>query len=961
MRAAYLARHRATETLRRGEEIAPWLRSSVAALVFAWLCAAALVAQQPAGDLNTRLPLDKAITTGTLPNGLTFYIRKNGEPDDRAMLRLAVKAGSIDEADDQRGLAHVLEHMAFNGSKHFPPGELVKYLESIGAQFGPHVNAYTSFDETVYMLDVPVDKAGAMTKAFEAMSDFAGGIALDGAEIDKERGVVLEEWRGRLGASERMLQPQMNALFGGSKYANRNPIGTPESLKSFPHQRLRDFYRDHYRPDRMAIIVVGDIDPAEVEKQIRTHFGVLPAPAAATRPPAPIPSHQDTRFAIVMDREAQGSSITVYHKHPRRDLVTIGDYRRTLVNSLMFQMINARLGEIAREPNAPFLAASAGEDTLGRALDAFVVAARVQDGTAPRGLTALGRELARVRQHGFGEAELGRAKATLQSRFERLYNERDKTESPALANELVRHFLIAEGAPGIEAEVALVKRLLPTITAAEIATAAREYITESNRVVLSTAPERAGLAPVSETALSDALDTGLKASVEPWKDGVEGRELLAKAPSPGTVTSRREIPEIGVTVLTLSNGVEVWLKPTTFRNDQISFTSYSRGGVSLAGADDYVNASLATSLVGLSGIGGLTPVDMSKLLAGKLANVSPAVGTYTHGMAGATTPRDLETALQLLYLQFTAPNRDPAAFALLKQRLEASLANQAQNPGTVFGERARCVNTVNHYTCRALKVEDVAKLDAERMHAFYQQLYANAADFTFFMVGSFKVDEVVPLLQKYVASLPSKGSSTARLNDLKLQFPENVVREVVYKGQDPRSQTVMSFFADTKLEEFETHRLQAATTVVENRLREILREQLGGTYSVGVGYSNTSPVPGYGTTSVQFGSSPENVEKLQAAVMAELDRLRKEGPTAADVQAVKETEKNSIQEGLRENGYWQGSLQSLHLLGRDPLGILRRIERADSLNQQNIHDAIRKYFPVERHTIVTLMPEAGKK
>jgi zinc protease len=329
-------------------------------------------------------------------------------------------------------------------------------------------------------------------------------------------------------------------------------------------------------------------------------------------------------------------------------------------------------------------------------------------------------------------------------------------------------------------------------------------------------------------------------------------------------------------------------------------------------------------------------------------------------MGGNTTPRDLETALQLLYLQFTAPNHDPAAFALLKQRLEASLANQEQSPGFVFSERAGCMNTVNHYTCRSLKLADVPRLNADRMYAFYQQLYANAADFTFFMVGSFKVDDVIPLLTKYVATLPSKGSSTAKLNDLKLQFPEKVVREVVYKGQDPRSQTLMSFFADTKLEEMETYRLQAATTVVENRLREILREQLGGTYSVGVNYSNTSPVPGYGTTTVQFGSSPENVEKLQAAVMAELDKLRKEGPTAADVTAVKEAEKNSIEEGLRDNGYWQGSLRTLHLLGRDPGGILKRIERADSLNQQNIHDAIKKYFPVDRHTIVTLMPEAKK-
>jgi zinc protease len=892
---------------------------------------------------------------------MTFYIRKNGEPKDRAMMRLAVKAGSIDEADDQRGLAHMLEHMNFNGSKHFPPGELVKYLESIGAQFGPHVNAYTSFDETVYMLDVPVNKSGALTRAFEAMSDYAGGATLDPVEIDKERGVVIEEWRGRLGASERMLQPQMNALFGGSKYTNRNPIGTPEILKSFPPQRLRDFYRDFYRPDRMAITAVGDLDADEVEKLIRTHLGTLPSAPAATRPAVPIPTHQDTRYAIVMDREAQGSSITVYHKRPLRELKTLADYRRSLVQSLMYQMINARFSEIARQPNAPFVGASSGDDTLGRTIEAFVVSARVQDGGAVRGLTVLGQELARVRQHGFGEAELGRAKASMLAGYERAYNERDKSRSESLADELVRHFLIAEGAPGIEFEFDMVKRFLPTITAAETAAVAREFITEENRVVLSTAPEKAGLAPVSETALRDALRTGLAASVEPWKDAIAGRELLAKAPTPGAVKSRREIQEIGVTVLTLSNGVEVWLKPTTFRNDQISFTAYSRGGLSLASAEDYFNASYATSLVGLAGVGGFNPVDMSKLLAGKIAGVAPNVSTYTHGMSGSTTPRDLETTLQLLYLQFTAPNRDPAAIDLLKQRLGAALANREQNPGAVFSERARCVTTSNHYTCRQLKVEDLPKLNPDRMYSFYQQLYANAANFTFFVVGSFKVDEVTPLLEKYVASLPSKGSADVKVNDLKLQFPDKVLREVVYKGQEPMSQTVMSFFADTKLDEFETHRLQAATTVVENRLREILREQLGGTYSVGVGYSNTQPVPGYGYTVVQFGSSPENVEKLQAAVMAEVDRLRKEGPTAADVQAAKEAEKNGIEEGLRENGYWQGSLQAMHLLGRDPRGILRRIERADSLNQENIHAAIRKYFPAERHTIVTLMPEAQKK
>ena len=931
--------------------------SRMRAAYLAVLLLAAYAAAGFAQDLAAPLPLDKQIRTGTLPNGLTYFIRQNDEPEDRAFLRLAVKAGSIDEADDQRGLAHVLEHMAFNGSTHFPPGELVKYLESIGAQFGPHVNAYTSFDETVYMLNVPTDRAGVLTRGFEALSDFAGGITLDPAEIDKERGVVIEEWRGRLGAATRMQEPQLRALFGGSRYTDRLPIGTPEILKSFPPQRLRDFYRDFYRPDRMAVIVAGDVDPAQVEAEIRKHFGALQNPQPAQRAVHPIPPHEETRYVSVSDVEAQSSSVTVYHKRPLRELRTVADYRRSVVQGLMYQMLNARFSEIARAADAPFLAASSGDDTLGRTVEAFAVSARVRDGAIEGGLNALARELARVRQHGFGEAELARAKASTLARYERAYNERDNAESGALADELVRHFLVAEAAPGIEMEVDLVRKFLPTITTAEVAAVAREFITEQNRVVIASAPQKAGIMPVTETALRSALTAGLTASVTPWSDEVAGRELLAKAPAPGAVKARREIPEIGVTVLTLSNGVEVWLKPTTFRNDQISFSSYARGGLSTAPPEDYFNASLASALVGLSGIGGFNPIDLGKLMAGKLANVSPTVSTYTHGMSGSTTPRDLETAMQLLYLQFTAQNRDPAAFELMKQRLEANLANQAQSPGAVFGERARCINTSNHYTCRSLKLEDIPKLNAERMYAFHQQLYANAADFTFFFVGAFEVEEMIPLLEKYVASLPSKGAPTSKLNDLGLEFPAAVVREAVYKGQEPRSQTVISFFADTGIDELETHRLQAATSVVENRLRDILREQLGGTYSVGVSYGNTLPVPGYGTTTVQFASSPENVEKLQAAVMAEIDRLRKEGPTAADVQAVKEAEKNSLQEAQRDNGYWQGSLLTTHLLGRDARRIPQRVERTESLSQENIHAALRKYFPAERHTIVTLMPE----
>ena len=902
--------------------------------------------------------MDPAIRTGRLPNGLTYYIRRNPRPEKRALLRLAVKAGSIDEADDQRGLAHVLEHMAFNGTTNFKPGELVAYMESIGSRFGAHVNAYTSYDETVYMLEVPTDREGLLSRGMQVLSDFGGGMTLDPKEIEKERGVVLEEWRGRLGVGSRVQTIQEPAIYGNSRYARRLPIGLPEVLRTFTPQRLRDFYRTHYRPDRMGVIVVGDIDPGEAEELIKVAFGPLRAAGRApARPVYPIPPHTNTRFAIATDREAQASTVTVIYKRPIERLRTAADYRAALVQSLTQQMMNARLAEIARRPDAPFLGASTGGDTLGRTLEAFTMFARVHDGGIDAGLAALMEELARVRQFGFGEAELDRAKRGMLAGYERSYNERDKAESGGLVNELVTLFLEGEPAPGIEAEYQLAQRFVPTITAAEAATLVRRWTPDSNKVVLTVAPEKDGLMPPTEASLRAAMRRGETATVTAWKDDIAGRDLLAKAPVAGSVRSRREIPEIGVTVLTLSNGVEVYLKPTDFKNDQIVFTGYARGGTSVVGEADYRDAALSSSYVGLSGIGGFNPIDLGKLLSGKIANVSTFIGSSTHGVSGSSSPKDVETAMQLLYLQFTAPNYTMEGFELLQRRLRAQLANQAQNPGSVFGDRLRAVNTMDHYTSRPMKPEDVDKLNARRMQEFYGARFANAADFTFFFAGAFTVDQITPLLTTYVASLPSEGRATSKAGDVRIQFPATVRTETVEKGQEPRASTVISFFADPGLNELEIHRLNAATTVLEMKLRDILREDLGGTYSVGVGFSSTLPQTGYGTTSVQFGSAPENVDKLVASVMSEVDRLRREGPSAEDVQKVKETEKRDIETAMRQNNYWINSLQTLHLYGWDPARIAKRLERADSLTVANIHDALRKYFPAERHTVVTLLPE----
>ena len=917
-------------------------------------------AAQPAMPLEQTLPVDPLVRTGQLANGLRYYIRRNTRPANRVSLRLAVNVGSIHEDDDQRGLAHFLEHMAFNGTQNFKPGELVTFLESIGARFGPHVNAYTSFDETVYMLEVPTDKAGYVDRGLMALHDFGAGMNLLPEEIEKERGVVIEEWRGRLGAGSRLTDKQLPVLLAKSRYAQRLPIGTPEILKSFPRQRLVDFYRRWYRPDQMAVVMVGDIDPPAAQKLIEQRFGSIPAVKTAIETvDRSVPPHKETLFSVATDPEAQGWSVALAHKRPAEAEVTVGDYRRSLVQQLATQMLNLRLREIARRPNAPFLAAEADESSLGRSVEMYELGAAVQEGGIAPGLEALIVEARRMQQFGFAAEELDRARSALLAFFERAFKERDTSESSDYANEYVRAFLEREPIPGIEFEHKVAATFLPTIPLAEVTAEARKLVHDDNRVIVVVAPEKKDVPVPSEASLRTTMAKAEKLPVEAYVDALAGRDLVEKPPARGKVTARRTIPEVDATILTLSNGVEVWLKPTDFKNDEVVISAYARGGSSLAPEADHREASLVTALVAIGGVGGLNPVDLSKLLAGKIAQASPTIGAYTHGISGRASPRDLETALKLTYLTFTAPNLTREAFELMKRRVASVLENQAQNPGFVFNERVEQVNTSNHYTAKALTVADVQALNLEAMQRFYRERYANAADFTFFIVGSFTMDQVTPLVEQWLATLPTMGKRSSAFRDIGVRFPAAVVKDEVRKGREPRGQTVLSFFADTKLDELEMHRARAAASLLGIRLRDILREELGGTYGVSVSYDNSMPLPGYGAMTVQFGSDPANIERLVGEVLKEIARLKAQGPSAEDVARVQELERRDLETARRQNSYWIGSLQTVHMLGWDPIGITRREERIQKLSPQVLHEIFKKYFPLERHTVVTLKPETA--
>jgi zinc protease len=919
----------------------------------------------PAGpplQLQDQIPLDAAVRTGSLPNGLTYFIRKNGRPANRVTLRLAVKAGSLYEADDQQGLAHLIEHMAFNGSAHFKPGELVSYFESTGARLGPHVNAYTSFDETVYMLDLPTDSKDVVSKGLLALADFGGGLTLSTEEVNKERGVVIEEWRGRLGAATRVRDKQVPVLYYKSRYAERNPIGKPEIIRNAPVQRLRDFYDTWYRPERIGLVVVGDIDPVTIEAAIRDAFGALRDRAAAGTPPDnSVPLHTEDLVSIVSDAEVTSSSVQILHKRTADGDQLVSDYRRSLVGSLFSRMLNDRFTELARKPDAKFLSAGGGGGSLTPAVDTFGLNARVPDGGISEGLTALKVEARRVQQYGFNASELDRAKLWMRSFYERAYNERDKNESASYAQEYLSYFLRHEPSPGIEYEWRLAQQVLPTITLAEVAALANQRLGGEGEVVLAVTPQKESVKLPEEADVRAALSAAERVAVTPWNDATTTRVLVERQPQPARIDSRRELSDIGVTVVKFSNGVEAWLKPTDFKNDQVLFTMYAQGGASLASKDDFTQASFATNYVGLSGIGGIKALDLDKMLAGKLASASPFISSATHGISGSAAPAELETALQLLYLDFTAPGDDPDALDLMRRQLGAAIANRGRSPGQVFGEKVEAVNTSNHYTSEPLTPEKIATLDRAKMIGFYRERFKNAADFTFFIVGAFKTETVLPLLAKYVGGLPSTGSRTSAFRDIGVRFPAGIQKAEVQKGREPRAQTLISFFADPSFDPIEQERVIAATNVLEIVLRDALREDLGQTYTVSVGLAQSPPERGDGYIGVQFGAAPENIAAMTDRVLKEVQRMQAEGPPAGLVANAREGAKRDYETALKQNAYWMRRLQTVHLLGGNPSDIVTRAQRIDAITPGIVQETFKKYFPLDRYTVVTLQPEAGTR
>ena len=909
--------------------------------------------------LDQPLPVDPAVTIGRLDNGLRYFIRANRRPEKRAELRLIVNAGSVLEDPDQLGLAHFVEHMAFNGTEHFEKQELIDYLQFVGMRFGADVNAYTSFDETVYMLTIPTDSTAIVETAFQILEDWAHAISFDSVEVEKERGVVLEEWRLGQGAWARIQDQQFPVLFQGSLYAERLPIGDPEILETFDHAVLKRFYADWYRPDLMAVVAVGDFDPARIEDLIRQHFqGIRDPEMERPRPAISVPDHRETLYSIATDPELTLSNVSVTWKLPVADQDTHADYRRSFVEQAYNSMFNFRMFEITQSSDdPPFLGAGSGKGRFVREADVYQLGATVKDGEIERGLERVLVEAERVQRFGFTQAELDRQKADVLRSYERSFIERDQRESSRLASEYVRVFLDGEPTPGIAYEYALARRFLPTITLDEVNRIGREWIGDENRVILAASPEKPGVEVPDEPALAAAFDAARASPIEPWEDAGSDRPLLAVEPTPGQVVEREEIAELGVEIWHLSNGARLILKPTDFQDDEVLFNGRSPGGTSLASDEDYESASWAATLVSIGGVGEFSAVELQKMLAGKAVSVGPSISELSEGISGSASPKDLESLLQLVYLYFTAPRRDETAVAAFRSRMRTVLTNRGANPEAVYGDTVGAVLAQYHPRYLPPTPEMLDEIDLDRALDFYRDRFSDAGDFTFTLVGSFDPEGVLPLVERYLAALPSTGRHET-WRDVGMEPPKGVVQRTVHKGLEPKGRQTLIFTGDFDFNRENRYTLQSMTEVLSNMLREILREDMGGTYGAGAyGSGSREPRERY-SVRISFGADPNRLDELTEATFSAIDSLATYGASVENLAKVKEAQRRQRETDLRENGFWMSVLNVYDQNDEDLRLILDYDGLVDGLTSEAIGAAATRYFNHDRYVEVKLVPEA---
>lgn len=908
-------------------------------------------------SLNDRVPFDNSITTGKLDNGLTYFIKQNAKPEKRAELRILIKAGSILEDDDQKGLAHFVEHMLFNGTESFPKTELVSFLEKTGIRFGADLNASTGFDRTFYMLTLPTDDKELLAKGVQVLEEWAHKATFDNAEIDKERGVILEEWRLGRGASDRIMQKQLPKLLYKSRYADRLPIGDTAVFMNAPYENFKRYYRDWYRPDLMAVIAVGDFDKAEMEKLIREKFSRMAKhPNPKPRVQYDVPAHSDVIISVNVDKELPMSNVFAYYKHPSDDEGTFAAYRSSIMDQLISSMLNERLAEISRRQDPPFLGASGfkADKALGP-ISLFGLAAFTKDGNMLIGFDAVMKEGRRMVLHGFNESELERAKAEYLRGMETAAAEKDKTPSAAFAEELARHFEFGESVPGIDYELGLARKFIPDIKISEINEIARNLVQKGSLVITMSGPEKPGIKIPTETEVMDLYTSIMNEQLEPYKDEVSSTPLFTKEVVPGTVKSEKKIAELNVTELTLSNGVKLVLKPTDFKNDEIIMQAFSPGGYSLASDADLVSAKNASDIINEAGIAQLNLTTLEKMMKGKIANVSPVITDKYEGFSGSASLKDFETMLQLTHLYFTDPRLDYESYQVYFDRELESLINGKRQPESAVRDTFQAVMANYHHREKPWTEDLMKQMDADKAFDFYKDRFADASDFTFILVGSFKLDEIKPMLLKYLGSLPALNRKE-NFKDHDVKAPKGNVNKVVSKGIEKKSSVMIAITGDMEYNQKSRHELNSLIEVFNIKLREKLREDRGGVYGVrAFARMEKYPKPGY-RISVMFGCNPDRVDELAKDVKDIIAEMKAQKPADDYILKTKNIQEKAYEVNLKENRFWLGTLFSYYYNVENPSEILSYPKLVQKLKADDIHKAAKKYF-TENFVQVVLKPE----
>lgn len=911
-------------------------------------------------NLTDPIPVGPQVKLGKLANGLTYYIHQNAMPKQRVELRLVLKVGSIMEDDDQQGLAHFTEHMAFNGSRHFKKNELISYLQSIGIKFGADLNAYTSFDETVYILPIPTDKKEYLENGFQVLQDWAQGVEMTDVAIDQERDIVLEEARLGKGAGDRMNKVLLPALFNGSRYAERLPIGKEAILKNFKYEAIRRFYTDWYRPDLMAVVVVGDIETEQAEKMIHAYFSGLKNPAhERPRTYTKIAARTHTKGLVITDTEATQNTLMlrnpILKKKPEANL---SDYRLSMLEGLLTEMLAQRLQELTQQENPPFLGSGSSSGQIAAGYESFTSYAVLGRGGVKPAIAALVQENTRAAQFGFTSDELERSKKNKLRHFEQLHSERDKSESADYAAEYIRNFLVGESIPGTANEYAYVSEFLPGISLAEVNAYARQMLTgAAKKLVTYMGSNKAGENIPSSKQLEDLLKAAEKTPVLAKEQKAVAKSLMAQLPKAGSIVFETQNPALGLTELSLSNGLKVILKPTDFKNDQILLNASRLGGQSLFGEADTYNARYAIAVVSVMGLKDFSPIEVQKILAGKNLNLQISVGNYTEEFSGTAGITDLETMLQLLHLRLASPRRDEALYKAFIRMAQDQTKNSMAHPETVFGDTLQSTMYQDHpRLARVQRPQDFARIDLDRAMQIYGERFNSAQGLTFILVGSFEVEKIKPLIATYLASLPTPEIVT-EYKDLGIRPVSGVLKKEVHAGSEAKSRISLNFTGPASYSIEEKLRFYALIEIMNLRINDVLREQLSLIYYGGMaGEFDRIPYPNY-NIGISLPCGPDNVDKVIAAMFAEIEKIKQEGPQAADLNKVKQNWIKERQIALRTNNLWLEYLRNASLYGDNPALILSYEQRVNAITAGELQDAGKRYFNMQNYVQAVLYPE----